>query len=259
MIPYNKMNCFKLTFVFAIALTLSEPVWSICDTLEHIDKGFAFDIQFFGNRAQKAISNDAAYKEDCGKYEKSVQAISDFIANCLTSIPKSMGSIIIKSLKAHYDKRCNNAEFAAQFIEHNKCFENAAIFEKFHLCSDRWYHQMQALKGLNQDTPTAIKSSCCILHDFQRCVRDNNRNECHDKNAKFWDDVIDEVADDHKDEFCAQLKTSEQCEANFPKETWDAINGGVSQMSDAALKEHTGKFKSSFFTLLDMAAQYKLQ
>lgn len=98
------------------------------------------------------------------KYEKSVQAISDFIANCLTSIPKSMGSIIIKSLKAHYDKRCNNAEFAAQFIEHNKCFENAAIFEKFHLCSDRWYHQMQALKGLNQDTPTAIRSSCCILH-----------------------------------------------------------------------------------------------
>lgn len=98
------------------------------------------------------------------QYEKAVQAITDFISNCLTSIPKSMGSIIIKSLKAHYDKRCTDAPFAAQFIEHNKCFEDAAIFEKFHLCADKWYQQMQALKGLNQDTVSSIKSSCCILH-----------------------------------------------------------------------------------------------
>lgn len=125
-----------------------------------------------------------------------------------------MGSIIIKSLKAHYDKRCSDATFAAQFIEHNKCFEDAAIFEKFHLCADRWYQQMQALKVLNQDTVSSIKSSCCSLHvriylkisfknykhfvllcdqDFQRCIRDNNINECHDKNAKFWDNLIDEV------------------------------------------------------------------
>lgn len=48
------------------------------------------------------------------------------------------------------------------------------------------------------------------------------------------------------------------CDANFPKETWTAISGAVSQMSDAVLKERTGKFKSTFFTLLDMAAGYKL-
>ena len=64
--------------------------------------------------------------------------------------------------------------------------------------------------------------------------------------------------EDHNNEFCAQLNTPEECAQNFPKDLWAQINGPVAAMSEDELRQKTGKFESVFFTVLDMATQYKL-
>ena len=117
----------------------------------------------------------------------------DYSNKCLESRPATMAKTIMRSVKDHYLKRCKDPDYGPDFIEHNKCFDDAAIFEQFHQCEDKWYQRMQQLKTMGLDVEKGIQSSCCIFHQFQRCVRDQNVALCHDKNARFWDDTIDEV------------------------------------------------------------------
>ena len=104
-----------------------------------------------------------------------------------------MAKSIMKSVKDHYDKRCRDLDYGPEFIEHNKCFDDPAIFEQFHQCADKWYYHMQNLNSLGLDVEKGIHSACCLHHEYRTCIRDRNRDLCHDKNMRFWDDTIDDV------------------------------------------------------------------
>ncbi|XP_017461409.1 PREDICTED: uncharacterized protein LOC108354747, partial [Rhagoletis zephyria] len=196
-------------------------------------------VQFFGNRAQKPNSNQAAFDENCKTYKDGVDCLIDYSNKCLEAQPAALAKSIMKSVKDHYNKRCNDPDYSKDFIEHNKCFEDPAIFEQFHQCEDKWFHRMQELLKLKVDVEKGIQSTCCIFHEFQRCISEQNTNLCHDKNARFWDDTLDEVSDDTVNIFCAQLKTSEQCSKNFPADMWKQIDEPVKGMDAEALKQRT--------------------
>ena len=119
--------------------------------------------------------------------------MAEYSQNCLQGTAQTMGRIFSNSMKQHYEKRCKDPDFGPEFIEHNKCFDNQTIFEQFHLCTDRWYYRFQQLPKLQINLAQGVQSGCCILHQFQKCIRDNNVNLCHDKNRLFWDQLIDDA------------------------------------------------------------------
>lgn len=126
-------------------------------------------------------------------FEDGVKCLTDYSNKCLADRPGRMAKTIMRSVKDHYEKRCKDKDYGAEFMEHNKCFDDPAVFEQFHQCADRWYYRMQELGKQSWDVERGIQSSCCIFHEFQRCIREANVNVCHDRNARFWDDTLDEV------------------------------------------------------------------
>ena len=180
---------FSLVLIFA----LFGSIYSICDTLAQLDVNCAKKISFFGNRDLKPNSNKEVFDENCKIYENGVNCLMEYSNKCLEKRPAAMAKSIMKSVKDHYDKRCRDPDYGPEFIEHNKCFGDLAIFEQFHQCADKWYYHMQNLNSLGLDVEKGIHSACCLHHEYRTCIRDRNRDLCHDKNMRFWDDTIDDV------------------------------------------------------------------
>lgn len=230
----------------------------MCDTLGHIDSTCSIELQFFGNRARKANSDQATFDETCKVTEHGLTCMDEYANKCLAAQPAMFAKTVLGSLKDHYNKRCKDADYGVEFREHNKCFEDPATFEQFHQCEDKFYYRMLTLQSIGGDLEQNIRSACCIFHTFQKCIRDLNVQLCHDKNAHFWDDLIGDVSGEAVDLFCADLKTADMCIKNFPSDIWMKIDGPVAAMDPTALKDRSGKFKSMVITLLDMLSQYSL-
>lgn len=193
--------------------------------------------------------------------ESAIDTMNTYAGKCLATQAAMFAKTVLASVKDHNLKWCKDKANSAEFIEHSKCFDDPAILEQFHGCFDQWYHRMQALSKLpgEPDLELGIRSSCCIFHEFQRCVRQLNVKLCHDENAQFWDDVLGDVSGESVDLLCADLKTDTNCDANFPRDTWGLINNPVIAMDAEALKSRPGKFQSTIINILDMLTQYTLK
>lgn len=143
-------------------------------------------------------NNSFNYKHFCVRVTgHGLTCMDEYATKCLGAQPQMFAKTVLGSLKDHYNKRCKDAEYGVEFREHNKCFEDPAIFEQFHQCEDKFYYRMQTLQSIGGDLEQNIRSSCCIFHTFQKCIRDLNVQLCHDKNANFWDDLIGDVVCTH--------------------------------------------------------------
>ena len=214
--------------------------------------------------------------------EHGLNCMLNYATQCLKGQSATFATTLLGNLKEHYAKRCKDEAFGAIFREHSKCFDGEGVLEQFHQCEDRWYHRMQALQSLgNGNRVQNQRATCCAYFHYQQCVRDLNVAVCHDKNARFWDEIIGDVVSAENfftvfhwyennlvytffqstgatSMICPDLKSVEQCASSFPADVWAAIDGPVAAMDAAALRARNGKFKSKIITIFDMMNDFKL-
>ena len=189
-----------------------EEIVSDCQNVMEEDKTCCLEITYFGNRNLVVPLDADHYKQNCGYfhpvnlffsanqsffmsffsiYEDGLKCLDTYLDNCLEGQTQAFGKTILASVSSHYQKRCKDDAFRAEFIEHNKCFADKGVLEEFHRCADIWFHRMDQIKNVPRERH--VQASCCIFHELQECIREKNKKLCHDKTAEFWDNALDEM------------------------------------------------------------------
>ena len=123
---------------------------------------------------------------------KGLDGIKAFGETCLTGFPKEAMKILLKSMKDHMEKRCDNPKDKAEFIQYVGCLspkEEKMI--AINICSEK--HTKMISLALEMGEKGHIHGSCCSFYFFKHCVLEQIEHLCSGGHRQFWDEIFDDI------------------------------------------------------------------
>ncbi|CAG2112568.1 unnamed protein product, partial [Medioppia subpectinata] len=240
----------KLIVFFFLVHCVSQ-VFSGCDLSEGDACGMKGS--FFGNRNVLIPTSEAEMDTHCSTIRDSIKCLQDFTNNCLKGFVQAAIKMAVGNADKHLMKRCDNPDDRKEFLKHVSCLKDKQKMEPMHICAEKNAVMMETL--MNVDLADRIPAGCCIFHSFQDCIRQNMKTQCGDDAKDYWDEVINEIAEDSVSYTCSNFESVAKCDKELNPTVWSDLKGtgGNSLLTDLALVTKVNKVVVPSVTLAGAA------
>lgn len=185
------------------------------------------------------------------KAKAGVTCLKDQANECMNGPMKSVTIKILGDLSNHLNTRCDSAPHRADFLKHVACFTDKAKADAVRLCSDKHLVMMEKVSVMPKEN--RLGGGCCSAIALKDCVVGKISELCSGETGEYFNDMIQEVAEENMQIVCNEYGSMSACTSKYP--AWGELQAIQDSTDVSSLMSH--KYKTVIPIIIKMMKEAK--